>query len=179
MRMSDSQQRAIESYPIYVAGTFKETATSLDIISPYHRQCVYRTFLAGELEFEDAVKAACSIRRTLRNLPIYDRYQILMTISQGIRENRDQFALIMAREAAKPLKTALAEVDRAIQTFSIAAEEAKRLPGEVLSIDWTPSGSNKEAIVKYFPIGVVAGIAPFNFPLNLVAHKIAPAIAAG
>lgn len=176
--MSDSQPIQ-ETYPIYVAGAFKETAASLDVISPYSRQCVYRTFLAGEREFEEAVNAACSVRQIMRDLPVYERYQILMTIAQGIRDNRDRFALIMAKEAAKPLKTALGEVDRAIQTFTIAAEETKRLPGEVLSIDWTASGSHKEAIVKYFPVGVVAGIAPFNFPLNLVAHKIAPAIAAG
>lgn len=176
--MSDSQPIQ-ENYPIYVAGAFKETSVSLDVISPYSRQCVYRTFLAGDQEFEEAVNTACSVREMMRDLPIYERYRILMAIAQGIGENRDRFALIMAREAAKPLKTALGEVDRAIQTFTIAAEEAKRLPGEVLSLDWAPPGSCKEAIVKYFPVGVVAGIAPFNFPLNLVAHKIAPAIASG
>lgn len=172
-------QSPVETHPVYVAGEFKETAKTLDVISPYSRHCVYRTFLAGEQEFEDAVQAACSVRRILRDLPIYQRYQILMAISEGIREQRDRFALIMAREAGKPLKTALGEVDRAIQTFCIAAEEAKRLPGELMSIDWIPSGNDKEAIVKYFPVGVVAAITPFNFPLNLVAHKIAPAIAAG
>lgn len=174
-----ASRHSIETYPIYVAGTFKDTAVALDVVSPYSRQCVYRTFLAGSQEFEDAVAAACAVRRILRDLPIFERYQILTAIAERIREARERFALIMAREAAKPLKTALGEVDRAVQTFSVAAEESRRLPGEVLSIDWTPSGYNKEAIVKYFPIGLVAGIAPFNFPLNLVAHKIAPAIAAG
>jgi glyceraldehyde-3-phosphate dehydrogenase (NADP+) len=115
----------------------------------------------------------------MRDLPIYQRFQILMEIAEKLSSERNKMAKIIALEASKPLKIALAEVNRSIQTFIISAEEAKRLPGEVMSIDWSKVGANKEAIVKYFPIGVIAGIAPFNFPLNLAVHKIAPAIAAG
>ena len=86
---------------------------------------------------------------------------------------------ILAQESGKPLKYALGEIDRAAQTFLIAAEESRRIPGEFLSIDWVPSGKGKEGWVKYFPLGLIAGIAPFNFPMNLAVHKIAPAIAAG
>lgn len=86
---------------------------------------------------------------------------------------------MLAREAGKPLKYALGEIDRAAQTFIVAAEESKRLPGELLSIDWTAAGAGKEGFIKYFPVGLIAGIAPFNFPLNLAVHKIAPAIASG
>lgn len=177
--MSDATGQTAEFYPIYVAGRFTSTAQSLDVISPYTGQCVYRTCLAGEIEFEEAVKAACSVRKSMRDLPVYQRYRILMQVSDAVHAQRQELALIMAREAAKPLKTALGEVDRAVQTFLIAAEEAKRLPGEQLSIDWSEAGVNKDALVRYFPVGLVAGISPFNFPLNLVAHKIAPAIAAG
>ncbi|QWF69571.1 aldehyde dehydrogenase family protein [Methylomonas paludis] len=167
------------TFPIYLAGEFCTTAQSLAVISPYSGQCVYQTYSAGIAEFEIAVQAAQAVQAELAVMPVYQRYQILQNIAAGILAQREAFALIMAREAAKPYTTALAEVERAAQTFLIAAEEAKRLPGEVLSIDWHVSAANKQAIVKYFPVGLVAGISPFNFPLNLVAHKLAPAIAAG
>jgi len=167
------------SYPIYVAGSFKVTAAPLDIISSYTQQCVFKTFAASADDYETAATAACAVRQTMQDLPVYERFRILTEIAQGILANRGELAVIMAREAGKPLKTAHGEIERAAQTFLTAAEEAKRLPGEVLSIDWHRSGARKDAIVKYFPVGVVAAITPFNFPLNLVAHKIAPAIAAG
>ncbi|MGJ0483091.1 MAG: aldehyde dehydrogenase family protein [Methylomicrobium sp.] len=174
--MTDIQQ---SSHPIYVAGQFKTSAQTLEVISPYTQQCVYKTFTAGSNDYETAVTAAYAVRQTMRDLPVFERFQILSEISQGILASRDELAVIMAREAGKPLKTAAVEIERAAQTFLTAAEEAKRLPGEVLSIDWHPSGAHKDAIVNYFPIGAVAAITPFNFPLNLVAHKIAPAVAAG
>ncbi|MGR8942511.1 MAG: aldehyde dehydrogenase family protein [Gammaproteobacteria bacterium] len=166
-------------YPIYVAGQFKATATPLDVVSPYTQQRVYTTFTAGADDYETAVSAACAARKAMQDLPVFERYRILTDIAQDILASRDELALIMAREAGKPLKTANGEIERAAQTFLTAAEEAKRFPGEVLSIDWHRSGARKDAVVKYFPVGVVAAITPFNFPLNLVAHKIAPAIAAG
>jgi acyl-CoA reductase-like NAD-dependent aldehyde dehydrogenase len=174
--MADIQQ---SPYPIYVAGAFKTTAEALAVFSPYTQQLVFQTFTADTDAYEAAVTAACAARRSMRDLPVYERFRILSEAARDIRLNRDELAMIMAREAGKPLKTAHVEIERAAQTFLTAAEEAKRLPGEVLRIDWHPSGMQKEAIVNYFPIGAVAAITPFNFPLNLVAHKIAPAIAAG
>jgi acyl-CoA reductase-like NAD-dependent aldehyde dehydrogenase len=174
--MADTQQ---SPYSIYVAGEFTTTADSLAVSSPYTRQCVFQTFTAGADEYEAAVTAACAARRRMRDLPVYERFRILSETARGILAARDELAVIMAREAGKPLKTAHVEIERAAQTFLTAAEEAKRLPGEVLSIDWHRSGAQKDGIVNYFPVGAVAAITPFNFPLNLVAHKIAPAIAAG
>lgn len=168
-----------ETYPIRVAGLAVETSKPLEVMSPYSGQVVYRTFLGGEAEYEQAIQGAQSVRQEMQALPAFKRFQILKQISEAIMANQDRFATIMARESGKPVKIARAEAERAAQTFLIAAEEAKRLPGEVLSMDWMASGANKEAIVRYFPIGLVAGISPFNFPLNLVAHKVAPAIAAG
>ncbi len=168
-----------ESFPIYAGGEFTTTGKPLDVVSPYSAIATYRTYLGGEAEYERAVTAAEGAREAMRVLPTYLRYQILRDISAGILKHRELFAQIMAREAAKPLKTGRFEAERAAQTFLIASEEAKRLPGELLRLDWTPVAHGKEAIVKYFPVGLVAGISPFNFPLNLVAHKIAPAIAAG
>ncbi|OQW75183.1 MAG: aldehyde dehydrogenase [Proteobacteria bacterium ST_bin11] len=166
-------------YPIYLAGRFQTTATPLAVVSPYSGQIVYQTYLAGEAEFEAAVVAAQTARSAMQSLPVYERYRILQQVSAGILAHRDEFATIMAQEAGKPWKTAQIEVERSAQTFLVAAEEAKRLPGEVLSIAWHPVAANKDAIIHYFPVGLVAGISPFNFSLNLVAHKVAPAIAAG
>ncbi|MBD9355416.1 aldehyde dehydrogenase family protein [Methylomonas albis] len=166
-------------YPIYLAGRFQTTATPLAVVSPYSGQTVYQTYTAGEAEFEAAVVAAQAAQATMQALPVYERYSILQQVSAGILAHRDEFATIMAQEAGKPWKTAQIEVERSAQTFLVAAEEAKRLPGEILSLAWHPAAANKDAIIQYFPVGVVAGISPFNFPLNLVAHKVAPAIAAG
>lgn len=171
--------QTMETYPIWVAGKAVETSRPLDVLNPYSGQVCYRTYLGGEGEYEQAVQAAEAVRHEMQALPVFKRYQILKQIAEAIEANRERFATIMAREAGKPVKVALAEAERAAMTFQVAAEESRRLPGEVLSIDWMPSGANKEAIVKYFPVGLVAGISPFNFPLNLVAHKVAPAIAAG
>jgi len=166
-------------YKIYIAGEFAETDKKLQVISSFDNSVIAETFLAGTNELEKAIVKANEVKPVLRDLPVYTRYKILMQIAAELQSNRERLGLILAKEAAKPYKYALGEIDRAVQVFTIAAEESKRLPKEYFSMDWTSAGQGKEAFVKYFPIGVVAGIAPFNFPLNLAAHKIAPAIAAG
>jgi acyl-CoA reductase-like NAD-dependent aldehyde dehydrogenase len=166
-------------YKIYVGGAFIETATKLDVVNPFTQEKFASTFLAGKEELEMAIQKAEAVRMELRKMPSFKRYEILMQIAEEIKKNRIHLAEILSQESAKPMKYALAEIDRAAQTFIVAAEETKRLPKEYVSLDWTAAGEGKEGIVNYFPIGLVAGIAPFNFPLNLVVHKIAPAIAAG
>ena len=166
-------------YKIYVGGKFKETSTPLIVNSPYNNEKIAQTFLAGKDELEEAIEKAESVKEELKHLPSYKKYEILRFISDKLQENKEYLAEVLSKESAKPLKYSLGEISRAIQTFLIAAEESKRLPKEYISLDWTPSGENKEGIVKYFPIGLVAGISPFNFPMNLAVHKIAPAIAAG
>jgi acyl-CoA reductase-like NAD-dependent aldehyde dehydrogenase len=104
---------------------------------------------------------------------------VLRAISAGIEKHRDDLSRIVALEAGKPIKTARVEIDRAIFTFSVAAEEAVRVGGEYLPLDWQASTAGRWGIVRRFPIGPIAAITPFNFPFNLVAHKVAPAIAAG
>jgi len=166
-------------YKIYVGGAFVETATKLDVVNPFSQEQFASTFLAGKEELEIAIQKAEAVRMELRKMPSYKRYAILMQIAEEIKKDRIHLAEILSQESAKPMKYALAEIDRAAQAFVVAAEETKRLPKEYVSLDWTPAGEGKEGIVNYFPIGLVAGIAPFNFPLNLAVHKIAPAIAAG
>ncbi|MCG8411640.1 MAG: aldehyde dehydrogenase family protein [Bacteroidales bacterium] len=164
---------------IYIAGEFVTTDQKLQVFNPYDDLLVGETYLASSKELEKAINKALLIKDEMRDLSSYKKYHILMDIANAIQEDKDRLALILAKEAGKPLKYALGEIDRAAQVFVVAAEESKRLPKEYFSVDWTPAGENKEGMVKYFPIGLIAGIAPFNFPLNLAIHKIAPAIAAG
>ncbi len=169
----------MKDYPIYIAGKFTRTQSVLKVYNPYDQTQIATTYLAGKEELETAIQQGLKAETNLKNLPVYTRYNILMQIARSIQEDRERLARILSEESGKPIRYALGEVARAIQTFTVAAEESKRLPREYLSIDWTPAGKGKEALVKYFPIGLIAGIAPFNFPLNLAVHKIAPAIASG
>jgi acyl-CoA reductase-like NAD-dependent aldehyde dehydrogenase len=166
-------------YKIYIGGEFVETSKRLTVVNPYTQQAFASTYLGGPEELEFAITKAERVRTELKNLPVYKRYEILMQIATAIKTKREYLAAVLCTESAKPMRYALGEIDRAAQTFIVAAEECKRLPKEYISIDWTPAGEGKEGLVKYFPIGLVAGIAPFNFPLNLAVHKLAPAIAAG
>lgn len=168
-----------QSIPIYLAGEFVTSDQKIDVTNPYDNSLVAQTWLANTNQINQAIDKALAVKAQLANLPSYKRYEILMFIAAEIKKQKEDFALLLSREAGKPLKYALAEIDRSIQTFTVAAEESKRLPKDYISLDWTPTGTRKEGIVKYFPIGLVAGITPFNFPLNLAVHKIAPAIAAG
>ncbi len=169
----------MEQFKIYSAGNFITTSQSLPVVNPYSGEQFANTWLAGKSELEQSISKALSVQEQMKNLPIFKRFEILRTISEGLTYNREEFAHLLCMESAKPLKYALSEIDRAAQTFLVAAEESKRLPGEILSIDWSPAGKGKEGFVKYFPLGLIAGIAPFNFPMNLAVHKIAPAIASG
>lgn len=169
----------MNTYNIYCAGRFIKTNQQLIVTDKYSNEPVFDTYLAGIVELEEAIKAGLSAKEIMKAMPVYKRYDILTTIAAKLSERKDEAARILAAEAGKPLKHALAEVGRAVQTFKVAAEECKRIPGHYMSIDWTPEAAGKEAVVRHFPVGLVAGIAPFNFPLNLAVHKIAPAIAAG
>lgn len=166
-------------FHIYSAGNFIKTPHLLAVTNPYSGEVFAQTWLAGKEELNRSIEKALSVKELMKNLPVFKKFEILKHISEGIKKDREEFALLLCRESGKPMKYALGEIDRAAQTFLVAAEEAKRLPGEILSIDWTPAGEGKEGFLKYFPLGLIAGIAPFNFPMNLAVHKIAPAIASG
>jgi len=169
----------MKEFKLYLAGKFVTTNTELEVHNPYKERAFAKTYLAGKQELETAIEAAQKVEKTMRDLPSFERYEILMQIAQGLKDNLDEIAQILSAESGKPMRYAKGEIMRSIQTFTVAAEEAKRLPGEVISLDWTPAGKGKQGVVRYFPVGLVAGISPFNFPMNLAVHKIAPAIAAG
>src|SRR5688572_21364785 len=128
---------------------------------------------------ERATSAAIRGFEATRLLPSWKRSDILRKTAEGLARRKDELARTITEENAKPIRLSRSEVDRAGMTFTAAAEEAKRIGGEVLPLDLTPGAEGRMGIVRRMPLGPILGIAPFNFPLNLVAHKVAPAIAAG
>ena len=151
----------------------------LDVRNPYDNSTVARVPLAGEEAFDKAADAAVAAAPAMARMPAYERAALLMRVSARIIAGRDAIGRTLAAEAGKPLKDALTETDRAAMTFQVAAEEARRLSGELIPLDLAAHGTGRIGIVRRFPIGPIAAISPFNFPLNLSAHKLAPAIAAG
>ena len=167
-------------HPIFLAGRWVESPDVLLIANPADPSTpAGATYHATEAQYEEAVEAAVAAFEVTRKLPAYERGRILREISAGLRERREEIGRIIATEAGKPIRDALIEVDRAVLTFRLGAEEAERMTGEVIPLDLLPSSRDRIGITRRFPIGPIAGISPFNFPLNLAAHKIAPAIASG
>ncbi len=163
---------------LYCGGLFIQTQQAIDVINSCDQSLVGSCCLAGSEELEKAIAAAFLAEKALRDSSSFERTSWLLSIASGILKEKQELALILSREACKPIRFALAEVERAAQVFTVAAEETRRIPSESITLDWTPAGKGREGLIKYFPVGLVAGISPFNFPLNLTAHKIAPALAA-
>ncbi|HEU4572475.1 MAG TPA: aldehyde dehydrogenase family protein [Candidatus Limnocylindrales bacterium] len=164
---------------IVLGGKTVRTGATYEVRSPYDDSLVAVVHRAGPKEVEDAIARAAAAFKVTRKLPSWQRAEILDRIADGIAAARDDLGRTIALEAGKPIKTARLEADRAIFTFRVAAEEAKRIYGEIVPLDWLPGNENRIAHVRRVPLGPIAGITPFNFPLNLVAHKVAPALAAG
>jgi acyl-CoA reductase-like NAD-dependent aldehyde dehydrogenase len=167
-------------HPIFLAGRWVESDDPLVVTNPANPdQPAGATFNASEAQYEEAVEAAVAAFEVTRTLPAYERGAILRNISAGIKARREELGRIMALEAGKPIRDALIEVDRAVITFRLGAEEAERMVGETIPLDLMPASKGRVGITRRFPIGPIAGISPFNFPLNLAAHKLSPAIASG
>ena len=169
----------MKQYLIYSGGVFIDTPVTHSVNNKYTGKIYARTFLAGEKELDHAITAAQKAKSACRNLSSMEKFNALRSISAEIEKNRKHLAEVLCIESGKPMIYAMAEIMRSVQTFLVAAEEAKRLPKEYISLDWTENGKDKSGIVNYFPAGIVGGISPFNYPMNLAVHKIAPAIAAG
>lgn len=168
-----------KEYHIFLGGTWKPSKSRKEILSPYSQKVIGVVHQAGETEIEEAIRAAQKSFPELRGMPLYRRAEALQKITDGIKERREEFARTICLEAGKPITDSRAEVGRALLNFQAAVEETKRLGGEVIPMDLAPGSESRFGIVRRFPIGPVLGISPFNFPLNLVGHKIAPAIASG
>jgi acyl-CoA reductase-like NAD-dependent aldehyde dehydrogenase len=163
----------------YLLGKWIEEGTPVEIRAPYDGTPLAVVYQSTREHAEKAIQGAVRAFGTTSKLPAFERQRVLRSIAQFLASRKEDFARTIAQEAGKPLKAARTEVERAIFTFTVAAEETTRIPGEYLSLDWQQFTAGRWGIVRRFPIGPIAGITPFNFPLNLVAHKVAPAIAAG
>src|ERR1700758_5299265 len=169
-----------KEYGFLVNGKWMESARKREVKSPYNDEVVGVINIPTSKEAKEAVDGAQDAFEKFKNSPGYERSEILKRIVAGIEKRKEEFARALVEEGGKPLKTARVEVSRAIMTFTVAAEEANRFSGgELLPIDIYPGNEGRFGITRRFPLGIVMGISPFNFPLNLVAHKVAPAIATG
>jgi acyl-CoA reductase-like NAD-dependent aldehyde dehydrogenase len=169
-------------HPLFVGGEWAaplDSQATADVINPFDNSIVGSVYLAGEAEVERAIDRALLGFEKTRALQSYERFNILSFIANKIGERKEEFARLITAEIGKPAQASLGEVSRAITTFQLAAEEARRIGGEVVPLDITTAGRDRYGIVRRFPLGIVLGISPFNFPINLVAHKVAPAIASG
>jgi acyl-CoA reductase-like NAD-dependent aldehyde dehydrogenase len=166
-------------YKLLIGGAWRESSVVRDIYSPYDRSSVGRVHWAEKSRVEEAIRAADSAFAETRKLSSFERGQILDRVTQGIKTRREELARSIALQAGKPIRDSRVEVDRAALTFEIARDESKRMNGEFIPLDLSPATKGRWGLVRRFPVGVVSAITPFNFPLNLVAHKVAPALASG
>jgi acyl-CoA reductase-like NAD-dependent aldehyde dehydrogenase len=169
----------IEQVPFFVAGAPETSPDEYQVRHPYDGRVVGRVANATPEQVDRAVAAAAAVARQAAALPAYVRAAALDHVSRRLAERAEEVAQLITAENGKPIKWARAEVGRGISTFRWAAEEARRFSGELQRLDTDPTAVGRLAMIRRVPRGPVLGISPFNFPLNLVAHKVAPAIAVG
>jgi acyl-CoA reductase-like NAD-dependent aldehyde dehydrogenase len=163
--------------PLFIGGEWVETGDWLEVRSPYSSEVVGRVARGGAEEARRAIDAA---EQAMHDpLPAHKRAEILVKVVAGLARRHEEAAQLICGEAGKPLKAARVEASRAMSTYTFAAVEARTLAGEMVPMDAAQAGEGKLAFTLRWPIGIVGAISPFNFPLNLVAHKLAPALAAG
>ena len=167
------------AYPYYLANEAVYANTDLPVTDKYTGEIATRVALADAAVIDSAIAAAVQAQEAMARMPAYERQQILDHCVRRFRERADELAESLCIEAGKPIKDARGEVTRLIDTFRIASEEATRLGGETIPLDISPRAKGYRGMSKRVPVGVCSFISPFNFPLNLAAHKVAPAIAAG
>src|SRR5215472_18236978 len=177
--MSTHVAHKAKHWSLPIAGERRPTSVNEPVINPYDNSLVATIGVADTLDMDDAIVAARKAFDEFRTWPRYKRKEILLGVAARLREQRAAFIELMIAESGKPRIYSGVEVDRAISTFTLAAEESTRFGGEVLPLDLSAATVGYTSIVQRFPIGVIGAISPFNFPLNLVAHKLAPAIAVG
>jgi glyceraldehyde-3-phosphate dehydrogenase (NADP+) len=164
---------------LFIDGKLRGTGRTAPILSPYDGREVAKVHLGGEKELEDATQAAQRAFKEMSKLSRKQRSDILRRAAEGVAKRRDEIAATMTDEMGKPITYARTEVDRCSTTLTIAAEEAKRWTGEVIPVDTDTHSAGFYALTVMVPLGPIAAISPFNFPLNLVAHKMAPCLAIG
>lgn len=165
--------------PFLVGGEWRTSDDVLEVRFPYTNEVIGRVYQASDRDLEDAILAAERGFALTRKLPSHARSRILFNLAEQMERRRDELVETLILEGGKARKVAAGEVSRAVETVRVSAEEAKRIHGEIITIDWTEAGEGRQGFVRRVPLGPVLGIAPFNYPLNLACHKLAPAIAAG
>lgn len=168
-----------KAYRLYVDGQWVEDQGSMPVLDKYSQEVVGTVPVASRETVDRAIGAACRAFTEFRRTPAHERFAILERTASLIDRHKEEIATLICREAGKAWKYSLAEVSRAVETFRFSAEEAKRMHGETIPIDASTAGEGRWGFYVRVPVGVVAAITPFNFPLNLVAHKVGPGIAAG
>ncbi len=169
----------MREHGLFIAGRWQKGDRVTAVHSPYDGREVARVARAGRVQLTAAVEAAVSARDRMAALPPHQRALILDKAAAEVAQRRDELAQVMVEEAGKPVALARAEAERCVETLGESARVARTPYGELLDLEGFPSGAGRTGLLRRFPIGVVVGITPFNFPLNLVAHKLGPAIAAG
>jgi glyceraldehyde-3-phosphate dehydrogenase (NADP+) len=162
-----------------INGEWRCSERKRTLLNPFNKKPVGELYLASRQDIDAAIQSATNAFRLTSRLAAYKRSEILHFIAHEIQSSRDKFSALISAETGKPISFSRAEVDRSFLTFTVAAEEAKRIEGSVLPLDLAAHSENRIGIVRRFPLGPIGAITPFNFPLNLVAHKVAPAIASG
>jgi acyl-CoA reductase-like NAD-dependent aldehyde dehydrogenase len=177
--MAELTLAPVATHGFFLDGHWREDGDLVEVRAPYDGALIARVTQGRREHAEAAIAAAVKAFGTTRRLPAFERQRVLRQISAAIADRKEEFARTLAQEAGKPIKAARTEVERSIFTFNVAAEESTRIYGEFIPLDWMEFTAGRWGIVRRFPLGPIVGITPFNFPLNLVAHKVAPAIAAG
>jgi acyl-CoA reductase-like NAD-dependent aldehyde dehydrogenase len=164
---------------LWIGGEYRPTPSYNKLKNPYNLEHIADIAVAEQEDVKAAITAAQSATVEMREMPAYKRAEILEKVAGYLKNEREECAKLISQEAAKPLKAARAEVDRTIMTYTFASHEARRIHGETVPMDAAPGGEGRLAFTIREPLGVIAAITPFNFPMNLVAHKVGPAIATG
>ncbi|MGV2938574.1 aldehyde dehydrogenase family protein [Mesobacillus sp. LC4] len=164
---------------LWINGESVETETYRPLFNPFNGEKIADVAEAGKKDVTKAIDSAAGAARVMAEMDAHKRSDILRRVAEFIQEDREECARLIAEESSKPLKIARGEVDRTIMTYTFASEEARRIHGETIPMDAAPGGEGRVAYTVREPLGVIAAITPFNFPMNLVAHKVGPAIAAG
>ena len=164
---------------LFIGGEWRETKEIFEVKSPFTQKTIAEVSAANRDEMEEAIAAAENAAKEMRKLARFQIAKGLRKIADSIETRKKEFAATICEEAAKPINIARGEVERGIATFNWAASEAERFTGEMVPIDTQAGGKGKTGWTLRVPRGVIYGITPFNFPLNLVGHKVAPALASG
>jgi glyceraldehyde-3-phosphate dehydrogenase (NADP+) len=169
----------MEAMKILVNGEWRQTSIKRQVFNPFENKAVGEVCQATSRDIDDAIRSAEAAFHLTKNLSPYERGAALEAVSRSLAEKKDEFAHLITAETGKPISFSRAEVERAVFTIATSAEEARRIEGHVLPLNVVPQPGDRAAIIRRFALGVIGAITPFNYPLNLVAHKLGPAIAAG